>query len=172
MPWPLSNRLPLFLSRHPPRPRLPGRGGRDADTGYRSLPAIRVDRSSCQRAPTQSVGREVFPLICPTCQAPLTFIAFLTDAEPIIQILAHIGEPTSPPLLHPARGPPQALIPQIEYWVSFELWGAVKRSPIYGGRDLEEGEDLDLEIGEVGLEDGDLRSLLVEAVAFEEAEQA
>jgi hypothetical protein len=47
----------------------------------------------------------------------------------------------------------------------------VKRSPIYGGRDLE-GEDLDLEIGEVGLEDGDLRSLLVEAVAFEEAEQA
>ena len=51
---------------------------------------------------------EVFPLICPICQAPLTFIAFLTEPEPITQILAHIGEPTSPPLLHPARGPPQA----------------------------------------------------------------
>jgi hypothetical protein len=51
---------------------------------------------------------EVFPLVCPTCQEPLTFIAFLTDPEPICQILAHIGEPTSPPLLHPARGPPQA----------------------------------------------------------------
>ena len=51
---------------------------------------------------------EVFPLICPTCQAPLTFIAFLTEPEPICQILAHIGEPTSPPLIHPARGPPQA----------------------------------------------------------------
>jgi len=50
---------------------------------------------------------EVFPLICPTCQEPLTFIAFLTEPEPITQILAHIGEPTSPPLLHPARGPPQ-----------------------------------------------------------------
>jgi hypothetical protein len=50
---------------------------------------------------------EAFPLICPTCQAPLTFIAFLTDPEPITQILAHIGEPTSPPLIHPARGPPQ-----------------------------------------------------------------
>jgi len=49
----------------------------------------------------------VFPLICPTCQTPLTFIAFLTDLEPITQILAHIGEPTSPPLIHPARGPPQ-----------------------------------------------------------------
>ena len=38
---------------------------------------------------------------------PLTFIAFLTDPEPITRILAHIGEPTSPPLLHPPRGPPQ-----------------------------------------------------------------
>ena len=50
---------------------------------------------------------EVFPLICPTCQTPLTFIAFLTEPEPITQILAHIGEPTSPPLTHPPRGPPQ-----------------------------------------------------------------
>jgi hypothetical protein len=46
-------------------------------------------------------------LVRPTCQTPLTFIAFLTDPEPISQILVHIGEPTSPPLLHPARGPPQ-----------------------------------------------------------------
>ncbi len=51
---------------------------------------------------------EVFPLICPACGTALTFIAFLTDPEPITRILAHIGEPTSPPLLHPARGPPQA----------------------------------------------------------------
>ena len=49
----------------------------------------------------------MFPLICPACQTPLTFIAFLTDPEPIIQILAHIGESTPPPLIHPARGPPQ-----------------------------------------------------------------
>jgi hypothetical protein len=50
---------------------------------------------------------ETFPLTCPSCQAPLTFIAFLTHPDPISQILVHIGEPTSPPLLHPARGPPQ-----------------------------------------------------------------
>jgi hypothetical protein len=49
----------------------------------------------------------VFPLIFPTGQRPLTFIAFLTDPEPITQILTHIGEPTSPPLLHPAREPPR-----------------------------------------------------------------
>ena len=28
---------------------------------------------------------------------PLTFIAFLTDPDPITRILVHIGEPTSPP---------------------------------------------------------------------------
>jgi hypothetical protein len=50
---------------------------------------------------------EVFPLVCPTCQMPLTFIAFLTEPEPITHILSHIGELTSPPLIHPARGPPQ-----------------------------------------------------------------
>ena len=50
---------------------------------------------------------EVFPLICPACGTALTFIAFLTDPDPITRILAHIGEPASPPLIHPARGPPQ-----------------------------------------------------------------
>jgi len=50
---------------------------------------------------------EVFPLTCPSCGTALTFIAFLTDPQPIAQILAHIGEATSPPLIHHARGPPQ-----------------------------------------------------------------
>ena len=65
---------------------------------------------------------EAFPLICPTCQEPLTFVAFLTDLEPITRILAHIGEPTSPPLLHPARGPPQTeLAMGHEGWSTDEL---------------------------------------------------
>jgi len=56
---------------------------------------------------------ETFPLICPSCGTALTFIAFLTHPGPITQILAHIGEPTSPPLLHPARGPPQTELPSL-----------------------------------------------------------
>jgi hypothetical protein len=36
-----------------------------------------------------------FPLTCPTCPSPLSFIALLTDPEPIARILADIGEPTS-----------------------------------------------------------------------------
>ena len=69
-----------------------------------------------RRAPREAWS-EAFPLVCPTCGGSLTFIAlpsassaslrFLTDPEPITQILAHVGEPTSPPLLHPPRGPPQ-----------------------------------------------------------------
>ena len=51
-----------------------------------------------------------FPLICPVCQTPLTLIAFLTEPEPISQVLAHIGQPTSPPLIHPTRGPPQTVL--------------------------------------------------------------
>jgi hypothetical protein len=41
---------------------------------------------------------------------------YMTDPEPITRILTHIGEPTSPPLLHPARGPPQTELDQ--------SWGA------------------------------------------------
>ena len=33
-------------------------------------------------------------------------IAFLTDGDAIRDILTHLGEPTSPPRLMPARGPP------------------------------------------------------------------
>ena len=60
-----------------------------------------------RRAPREAWS-EAFPLVCQTCGGSLTFIAFLTDPEPITQVLAHVGEPTSPPLLHPPRGPPQS----------------------------------------------------------------
>jgi hypothetical protein len=50
---------------------------------------------------------EVFPLVCPRCAEPMTIIAFLTEAVSIKRILEHIGEPTTPPPIAPARGPPQ-----------------------------------------------------------------
>jgi len=61
---------------------------------------------------------EAFPLVCPTCGESLTLIAFLTEPEPIGRILTHIGQPTRPPPLHPARGPPQ---------VEFDLGGRPHR---------------------------------------------
>jgi hypothetical protein len=54
---------------------------------------------------------EVFPLLCPKCGAEMRIIAFITEAPAVRQILAHLGEPTSPPRLAPARGPPLWEIP-------------------------------------------------------------
>ena len=49
---------------------------------------------------------EVFPLVCPICHAEMRIIAFVTDASTIQKILGHIGWPTQPPTISPARGPP------------------------------------------------------------------
>jgi hypothetical protein len=49
---------------------------------------------------------EVFPLLCPLCGAEMRIIAFITDGPTVRDILAHCGEPTAPPRIAPARGPP------------------------------------------------------------------
>jgi len=49
---------------------------------------------------------EVFPLVCPGCGGAMRIIAFLTDGPTMRDILAHLGEPTAPPRIAPARGPP------------------------------------------------------------------
>jgi hypothetical protein len=55
---------------------------------------------------------EVLPLLCPTCGGEMKNIAFMaqghavTEGAVIREILGHLGEPTSPPRLMPARGPP------------------------------------------------------------------
>ena len=49
---------------------------------------------------------ESLPLACPNCGADMRIIAFVTEAVPVQRILAHIGEPTEPPPIASARGPP------------------------------------------------------------------
>ena len=49
---------------------------------------------------------EVFPLVCPICGAEMRIIAFITDAPTVRDILVRLGEPTAPPRIAPARGPP------------------------------------------------------------------
>lgn len=49
---------------------------------------------------------EVLPLLCPTCGGEMKIIDFITEGAVIREILGHLGEPTSPPRLMPARGPP------------------------------------------------------------------
>ena len=78
--------------------------GSDPELPLRSPPPSAQPESAPPQPPNTDPSRpsrwavllariyEAFPLVCPTCQSPLTFIAFLTDPEPITQILA----PTDP----------------------------------------------------------------------------
>jgi len=57
----------------------------------------------------KSLWDEVFPLVCPHCGGAMHIIAFITDGptvRDILDILGHLGEPTAPPRIAPARGPP------------------------------------------------------------------
>ena len=45
---------------------------------------------------------------CPLCGDKLKVIAAITDSNTIEKILSHLGLPTTPPTIAPARGPPQS----------------------------------------------------------------
>jgi hypothetical protein len=49
---------------------------------------------------------EVFPLRCSNCGGAMCILAFITDTPTMRDILAHLGEPTAPPRIAPARGLP------------------------------------------------------------------
>ena len=50
---------------------------------------------------------ECLPLRCPRCSQPMRIIAFIVEPAVIERILTHVGEPTEPPAVLPARAPPQ-----------------------------------------------------------------
>jgi hypothetical protein len=49
---------------------------------------------------------EVLPLTCTRCGAAMRIIAFVTEGAEVRKILEHVGEPSTPPRIAPARGPP------------------------------------------------------------------
>lgn len=72
--------------------------------------------SSCRRYAWALLARiyAVLPLLCPRCGAKTRIIAFITGASAIRDILVHLGEPTAPPRIAPARGPPLWDLPDAE----------------------------------------------------------
>lgn len=46
-------------------------------------------------------------LACPKCGKPMRVIAFIQSNESLHKILSHVGLPTEPPVISPARGPPE-----------------------------------------------------------------
>ena len=71
-------------------------------------PAEPIHRQAARYAWALLLARiyELFPLLCPKCGGEMRIIAFLTEALAVREILAYVGEPTSPPRISPARGPP------------------------------------------------------------------
>jgi len=49
---------------------------------------------------------EILPLRCMLCGAEMHIIAFITEPPAVNMILRHLGEPTTPPEVARARGPP------------------------------------------------------------------
>jgi hypothetical protein len=64
-------------------------------------------------------------LLCPRCLGPMTVIAYITEVAVVQKILMHLGLPTEPPALCPARGPAQ-----------LELWPGAQAPPIRSGHTL------------------------------------
>jgi hypothetical protein len=50
-------------------------------------------------------------LRCPWCGGSRKLLAGIFDADAIHRLLAHLGLPTEPPELAPARAPPEPLLP-------------------------------------------------------------
>ena len=83
----------------------------------RQPPATLPDPAHAPHAPARSPAGywwamllariyELFPLRCARCGGEMRIIAFVTDAPALNTILQHLGEPTRPPAVAPARGPP------------------------------------------------------------------
>ena len=53
---------------------------------------------------------EIDALTCPYCGGKRKLIALLTDGAVVRKILEHLGLPTSPPALAPARAPPEPML--------------------------------------------------------------
>ncbi|MEZ5963816.1 MAG: ATP-dependent helicase HrpA [Planctomycetota bacterium] len=50
-------------------------------------------------------------LTCPICKGHRRLLAFITERESIVRILRHLGWPTEPPVVAPARPPPALALP-------------------------------------------------------------
>jgi hypothetical protein len=96
MGWILPNRRPLVTPAEP------------TPDGFAIAEDSAVGASSPQAGSRSDSIYECLPLQCPSCGQPMRMIAFILEPPVIERILGHIGEPVAPPVILPARSPPQA----------------------------------------------------------------
>ena len=75
---------------------------------------------------------ECLPMLCPRCGEPMRIIAFVLDPPVIERILDHIGEPTTPPMILPARSPPQAEM-DFDQVAGCDEWPEMDQTADHGG---------------------------------------
>ncbi len=82
-------------------------------TDTRPSPPGRTAHDTTRRCPSAYLWAvllariyECFPLTCRQCGAPMGLIAFITAPASVKPILEHLGLPTQPPSVAPARDPP------------------------------------------------------------------
>jgi hypothetical protein len=105
--------LPLFSNRSKHRPLLPRPDARDpaAPAPDAAVPAapqpLPPDPPPRRRhlAWAKLIRRvlDIDGLSCPRCAVPMVVLAFITDPPTLRKILDHLGLPSSPPLVLPAR---------------------------------------------------------------------
>jgi len=120
-----------------PSPAAPGTPSPDAasvapstESTDPSSPASTSDRP--RRLPWSQLIRRVLDidvLTCPQCSVPMLVIAFITDAPVVRKILDHLGLPSSPPQILPARRSWEDAPPDEPGWFAEEY-----REPPAGAR--------------------------------------
>ena len=102
-------RLPLPPSDETANAPLPDAGSLDPEDGEEAagvesaMPTVRARRLGWAQLLRRVL--QVDALTCPECATAMTIIAFLTDPPVLSRILDHLGLPSSPPPLAPARSP-------------------------------------------------------------------
>jgi hypothetical protein len=69
------------------------------------------DAMKSNRIPWAKLLKRVFDIdisSCPKCRGKVRIISAIEDPPVISKILNHLGLPSDPPRLHPARGPPDS----------------------------------------------------------------
>ena len=77
-------------------------------------PPTKLRTKPRSRYPWADLLRRVYlvdVLTCPHCKRSRRLLAFITDPDVTARILRHLGLPTRPPLVAPARPPPDAALP-------------------------------------------------------------
>ena len=100
--------------------------------GRRPLLGLAAGASSPQAGSRSDSIYECLPMLCSRCGEPMRIIAFVLNPPVIERILDHIGEPTTAPIVLPARSPPQSEM-DFDQVAGCDEWPEMDQTADHGG---------------------------------------